>query len=196
MSILLAQKERWPAANWVWLAALVILTVLSYIARKVAERAQKAEKTEKEQRQGQAPYRSTLQQGPPARPRETRRPAVPVRQARPVPATPPPAPRRHAAGGHGTVAVAPGTITEVHPGALMSQPVLEPIAVSEAVVEPLSPSETPGRLEPAAGTETVIEEIVHRVDLQSRQELVRAVIFAEILGPPKALRDGPEPWEC
>ncbi|MHC4717514.1 MAG: hypothetical protein ACYS5V_11125 [Planctomycetota bacterium] len=197
VDIVLAQKERWPVANYIWLAALVILTVLSYVARKAAERA------EEEQKKREMGYKADTEAplaagGPPplaGAGREPRRPRAPARRTRPVPTA---APARRApaeAAPHGTVRVAPGTITEVRPGTLAEQERLAPVSVSEAVEQPLPPAETPGRLAPAAAAGALEAQVRNRVDLRGREELVRAVIYSEILGPPKALRAGPESWE-
>lgn len=47
---------------------------------------------------------------------------------------------------------------------------------------------------PASGSEAG-REVRVGVDLDDRREAVKAILYSEILGPPKALRRGPESWE-
>jgi len=192
--------ERPPGVSWVWLAALVVLTVLSYVVRKGKAKAEKGGNAEKEEDAPGQPKRhfrldESIPAGRPGPPRRVRPPALQVRHVRPVPAGLPDPPPGVAGEGHGTVPVAPGTITEVRPGTLDAKPHIAPAAVSVEVIEPLPRPETPGRLAPALRPEAAGEPVRHRINLQGRHEAARAIIHAEILGPPLALRDGPECWE-
>jgi len=48
---------------------------------------------------------------------------------------------------------------------------------------------------PAGGGDEAARAVRVSVDLTGRQEAIRAIVHSEILGPPKALRRGPEMWE-
>jgi hypothetical protein len=47
----------------------------------------------------------------------------------------------------------------------------------------------------STGPREIADQAALTVDLGGGDELVRAVIYSEVLAPPKALRTGPDTWD-
>ena len=195
----LAQRDF----DWAPLAYLLVLLVvgaLSKVFSKLKEKYEQEAERREEQRAGGEPPGG----GEPSRPGVEPSGEAPAQQVQPVPPPLPPAaagvgrvpvPRRAPAArrprllrrSRGTEALGEEVRTEVAhlrqgitTGAEVSQRHLEGVLKHEAV------GFGPGVVEHASRV---------RVDLHQRRLALRAVIYAEILAPPKALRESPEMWD-
>jgi hypothetical protein len=175
------------------LGVLLVLGLLGHIARKIKER-QEAREAEERARQQEvkrppSPQQRGRQQPRPQPGRESMSPAEEaVRALREViagsaePAEPPPPPQ-----------------TRRQPPRQRRKQRREQTAAPARPAPRPKPAELV-ELEAAPPDlyDQHYEEVSERrviVDLSDRKEALRGIIYAEILGPPKALRSGPEPWE-
>ena len=175
-NIVLAKIDPGDVMNLVVLGMIVFLSVIGGVFQKAMQKAERkrAEQEAEARRRKQAGSGST----PPPPPRQ-RQPQLDERLAREV---------RRVMGIPQAAATRPA---QARPKATRARQ-----AAAQAPQTPAKPERVP--LAPALSTPTAKTQPPAKrvaVNLLSRDNARRAIIYQEILSPPKALRKGPEMWD-
>jgi hypothetical protein len=222
--ILLADGEEWESLRRLLpLILILLIAAVGAVLRKVKEKAE-AEQQRREEQQGPAD-RSRQEQAPPRAQAPPRReaPPRPPRRPPPTPAEQAVSTLRQLLSGGARAEPPPSAPAgPVAPGRVVRGPAPGPPPRPERLERPLGDRVQRGvhrleheleaeeidrrqrmgalrTLQPTIGAGSAVGREARQarvlVDLGSRREAMRAIIYSEILGLPKALREGPEPWE-
>jgi len=191
----------------------LVVVGLGSLIKKAQEKAERARRREQERRERgrdrqqvvrEAPVRASPAEGPkPAqeaaamlrelfgqRPEVPRPPPKPPKPASPPPPPPGARPARTGRPGDLSAQAQPQMRAEVQ--ALRPAPAGARKPDRRRTREPAHLPATAG---PAAGAGQAARRVRVLVDLHDRKEALRAIVYSEIIGPPKALRTDRERWD-